>query len=123
MRHSDIYRAAADLIEPEGAWCQGGYAQRKDGDRLYNGMHEDACSWCVLGAFERVTDIEDFAEGFLELKEDFAILAGLYDPDDPENDDPDFTTIIGEDFNDKSEKSVVLAALRKAADDFDAREA
>lgn len=47
MKTSEILDRAADLITPEGAWCQGAM-QRSDGDGLM--------SYCALGAMYEVRE-------------------------------------------------------------------
>ena len=46
---ADVLNAAADLIEPEGAWIQGYYALDANGDSV-TARDIDAMCWCVLGA-------------------------------------------------------------------------
>lgn len=51
---ADILTAAADLIEPEGAWIQGAHARVRN----YMGgfghwSHPRACGWCAAGAINK----------------------------------------------------------------------
>lgn len=48
---ADVLEAAADLIEPEGAWCQHDFARNRLGENT--GLSEfrgKAVCWCALGA-------------------------------------------------------------------------
>lgn len=51
---ADVLDAAADLIEPKGAWCDD-FAQDKNGNPLRYGSDPDAVCWCALGAVEHAT--------------------------------------------------------------------
>ncbi len=51
---ADILNAAADLLEPEGAWTKNANA-RNAGGGLVSTRSPEACSWCVLGALDAVT--------------------------------------------------------------------
>lgn len=48
----EVLLAAADLIEPEGAWTQGELAHDGDG-READPLGEEATCWCVSGAIMR----------------------------------------------------------------------
>ncbi len=50
---ADILNAAADLLEPEGAWIQGAFARDANRHQVYYGS-SDACCWCVSGAIRKV---------------------------------------------------------------------
>lgn len=57
-------RAAADLIEPEGAWCRTAVALLLDGDSTF-ATDPSACRWCLFGAIKRVTSVPDGWTDFL----------------------------------------------------------
>lgn len=58
---ADVLDAAADLIEPEGAWTQGAYARTAKGFCI--GPHEDAATcFCMRGALRRVGAVGDWDE-------------------------------------------------------------
>jgi hypothetical protein len=66
---ADILDKAADLIEPEGAWCQRDYARNADG--LVTGLSEfrgPATCWCIAGATAKVDPQARgaSADGFLQ---------------------------------------------------------
>jgi len=51
-----ILRAAADLVEPEGKWIQGGLAGDRDGRPLRGAVTgADYCGhcWCIVGAIDK----------------------------------------------------------------------
>lgn len=51
----DVLLAAADLIEPEGAWTQGVSARDRNGSPV--GIKSDnAICWCLLGALHKVCE-------------------------------------------------------------------
>jgi hypothetical protein len=50
---ADILRAAADLLEHEGAWTRETMARDED-DRPVGYANPDACSWCAGGAIFKV---------------------------------------------------------------------
>ena len=56
---SETLRAAADLIEPKGAWTQGRYWTDADG-ATYNDNPEGALPvcWCALGALGEVGKVD-----------------------------------------------------------------
>lgn len=96
---SEILSAAADLIEPEGAWTQGHYARGVSGRPVVTVQR--AICFCALGAINVAAGLkpnEDSREAQRVLE---SILPW---PDVPIwNDDPERT------------QADVLAALRKAA--------
>ena len=57
---AETLRAAADLIEPEGAWTQGSYWKGADGDCYNNGYPDGALPlcWCALGALGEVGKVD-----------------------------------------------------------------
>lgn len=60
----DVLLKAAELIEPEGAWCQGTFARDVDGEFVRDIMAPEACQWCAWGGIEKAClllrlDIED----------------------------------------------------------------
>ena len=88
-----ILNAAADLIEPDGAWTQGAAARNADGKVSL----ENATCWCLYGA------IGNFAEESWDVVwEDFKRLSGIRAPI-AWNDAPERT------------QSEVVEALRAAA--------
>lgn len=104
---AQVLRAAADLIEPKGTWCQGPAATNASGESV-DADDDRACCFCAYGAIMRVAD-EDmpmqerayeacsqalYAEGY----------AGLVDF----NEDPGTT------------QAEVVAKLREVADSLDA---
>lgn len=51
MKISEILFKAADLIEPEGAWCQGPFAIDENGEEIFSSEHWSAAkSLCAAGA-------------------------------------------------------------------------
>jgi hypothetical protein len=63
---SEILSAAADLLEPEGAWAQGDLARNAEGDCVST-ISDSAVCWCTVGAIYRVSDYYcDEALGTLE---------------------------------------------------------
>lgn len=97
---ADVLDAAADLLEPKGAWTQGAFARNADGD--FTGLSEfrgPAVCWCIMGATEKVTDDPRLAG------EADRYVARLV---------PGFSI---EDFNDAPERTQaeVVAKLREAA--------
>lgn len=53
---ADVLRAAADLIEPEGAWTQGYWARTSSGFATDPYLEAASC-YCALGAIANVTGI------------------------------------------------------------------
>jgi hypothetical protein len=49
---SEILSAAADLIEPEGAWTKGQFSRDKEGFYSATSGRKAVC-WCALGAIKR----------------------------------------------------------------------
>jgi hypothetical protein len=49
MTPSEILRAAADLIGPDGCWAQGAYARDAAGSDAYSAGDKAVC-WCLHGA-------------------------------------------------------------------------
>lgn len=102
---ADVLDAAADLIEPEGAWTQGAFSKTKGG--RYNGdlvaPRKPAC-WCVLGAIARVSD-SDPTRPFEGIARDAMLALDCVASGDVPgwNDAPERT------------QSEVLATLREAA--------
>ena len=47
-----VLLAAADLIEPEGAWCKI-YSARDAKGKSVRASSSKACSWCILGSITR----------------------------------------------------------------------
>lgn len=96
---ADVLDAAANLIEPEGAWCQRQFALNAKGQST--GLSEfrgPAVCWCPLGATSKVCDNDG-----LVAKVD-AFLCGFIGTDiDTWNDAPERT------------QSEVVETLRKAA--------
>lgn len=63
MEVADILNAAADLIEPEGAWTQGYFAADELGGKWQDEettMYGAVC-WCALGAVADVTGQDPWA--------------------------------------------------------------
>jgi hypothetical protein len=58
---SEILDAAADLIEPEGAWTQGTWARKASGS-LTSAHFEDAVCFCARGAIVRAGNFPLTAE-------------------------------------------------------------
>ncbi len=64
MTPQEVCRAAADLIEPEGAWTQHFYA--RDADGVYRMPTEaQAVCWCMTGALMRIAPSEMAGAGAL----------------------------------------------------------
>lgn len=49
----EVLRAAADLIEPEGAWTQGAFARTAKGNPI-GPEEQPAVCWCAYGALMKV---------------------------------------------------------------------
>ena len=67
----DILIAAADLLDPDGAWTQRELA-RGPGGQATSPQAEDAVSWCAIGAITRVSraaDIQDYRKARARLAE------------------------------------------------------
>jgi hypothetical protein len=97
MGLADIYRRAADLIEPEGAWTKGSYARDEHGKQVFF-RDSNAVCFCAIGALTRIDPLHSCNstqgfEGFLDVPS----LAGW-------NDAPERT------------QAEVVAAFRAAAD-------
>jgi len=56
MRVSDVLDRAADLIEPEGAWCQGADARDAHGCDVDYDSPRAKC-FCIVGAINRVSGL------------------------------------------------------------------
>lgn len=100
MSTGDVFEAAADLIEPEGAWTQGRYAATANG----NGAPYDssiAICWCAEGAILRVARASHHTP--VSSLYDFVRRATGQDSLARWNDDPN------------RQQSEVVSALRKAA--------
>lgn len=97
----EVLRKAADLIEPEGAWTQGEYADGVDSDDY--GWREKLRAggqkcWCALGAIAAVS-ADEHAE-----RDAMGEMSSYVGPIAIWNDDPDRT------------QSEVVDALRAAAE-------
>lgn len=57
MSNKEVFRRAAELISSPGSWAQGNYAKTSDGNCVL-ATSPHAKSWCVLGAIQRVTDLD-----------------------------------------------------------------
>lgn len=55
---ADVLDRAADLIEPEGAWTQGSYAQDASANNLMVGSAKGAVCWCALGSIDKIVGTE-----------------------------------------------------------------
>lgn len=53
---SDVLRAAADLIEPEGAWTQNAFARGRSGREVEAASRSAVC-FCAIGAIARVSGL------------------------------------------------------------------
>ena len=98
---TDILRAAADLIEPEGSWTRGVYARAEDGQQVDPQSRRATC-WCGVGAIIRAGgwDAVYGADRFLRVAARYRSLDGF----------PDWQDRKGR------TQAEVVAALRKAAD-------
>jgi hypothetical protein len=98
MKPSEILRSAAELLEPDGRWCQGDLALNKNGN-LADARSAAACQWCMAGALVASGSGNDFSAEDKYL--DQAVGTGDY-----------------VDWNDSPgrQQVEVVAALRKAAD-------
>jgi len=106
MKTAEILEAAADLIEPPGAWIQGAMATNKDGFIVVPSSAK-AVRWCLFGAILTATrraggSRDDSAVPFHEANE-YITRTGLGDGVTEFNDDPART------------QAEVVAALRAAA--------
>jgi hypothetical protein len=63
---ADILRAAADLLEPEGAWTRAALARDPRG-RDVNYASPDACSWCAGGAILKIAGDRPLADQVLDF--------------------------------------------------------
>ena len=99
MKPSEILFAAADKIEPKGAWTQGSFARNSRGI-MADPLSEDAICWCASGAIISANGKDDHV-AFLAKRafENSVIKSHIYDW----NDDPERT------------QSQVVSALRSAA--------
>ena len=57
MDPREVFRRAAKLISGPGSWAQGNYAKTSDGNCVL-ATSPHAKSWCVLGALQRVTELD-----------------------------------------------------------------
>ena len=96
---SQVLDAAADLIEPEGAWTQRAWARGKTG-RSVEPTGKAATCWCMAGAVRKVVGPQDSQ----------LWIAGKW----LRSANPGFKWFGP--FNDTRTHSEVVAALRKAAD-------
>lgn len=55
MKASEILSKAADLIEPEGKWCQHAYALTRYGIKVEANCSDAHC-FCAYGAIDRLTE-------------------------------------------------------------------
>lgn len=100
MTVSECLERAAELIEPEGKWCQGELAKDEYGDVIRPHLGA-ACSWCMEGAIVAVLDGKNSdADVVYDFVRDKLKLGSLFEW----NDDA-FRT-----------QRQVVEALRKAAD-------
>ena len=100
---SDVLEKAAELIEPEGVWCQGRYAADKDGLAVPE-TDPRACRWCAAGAISRVShEMGDSFRAWSDTVEFLAQFVGF------------LTTTDWNDV-DGRQQSEVVAALRAAAE-------
>lgn len=104
---SEVLSAAADLIEPEGAWTQGEFGRRADGSYTMLPSLREAVCFCAEGAIGRAAGIRDIAE--LGASEALIFMERFVSPGTPWavsgwNDAPDRT------------QAEVVAALRAAAE-------
>ena len=105
-KQATALRAAADLIEPEGAWFQGEYALDA-WSYPCSPLDEDAVCWCAMGAIRRVLSAPDDNVDVMFLLMD-ALLRDFGSQDiDVWNDAPGRT------------QGEVVAYLRKVADDVE----
>ena len=96
-----VLLAAADLIEPEGAWCRI-HAARDARGKAVKAVSPDACSWCLLGAITRARVQAGF--GFSVWTEALAAISATANNNASKwNDAPGRT------------QAEVVAALRSAA--------
>lgn len=102
-----VLRAAADLIEPEGAWCHGAYAKDRRGQTVPPDSPR-AERYCMLGAIMRVVCHDDSERAVVSQAESM-----LHDAVDG----VDVLSFGLLDWNDKPgrKQADVVAALRKAA--------
>jgi hypothetical protein len=56
---ADILRAAADVLEPEGAWTRRAMARDRRGEPVLSGSLS-ACRWCAQGAIRAVVRVPPF---------------------------------------------------------------
>jgi hypothetical protein len=76
---AEILDAAADLIEPEGAWTQGAFSRNVDGSADYGEDDEtdpivaaNPVCWCALGAIAQVADCDPLA--FKTFSESYSMI-------------------------------------------------
>ena len=105
---TEILNAAADLLEPDGAWCQREYARDADG-YVTTPYSSNAVSWCAMGAIARTCQITDeaSAEDFYRARDRLReTLAWEGSPDTA-------------DWNDATERTQaeVVAMLRRVAEE------
>lgn len=98
---ADILDAAADLIEPEGAWTQGAFARHRSGNPI-GPLESNAACWCASGAIQRADSRRRFSPAWEDFN-DYAVSLG-------------FLHMAA--FNDAPERTQaeVVAALRAAAE-------
>lgn len=101
---ADVLMRAADLIEPEGAWCQGEPAEDADGCAV-GALDPSAIRWCAAGALARFSSNPDGTNGnkfYHRVRRELINVLGT-------------STIVH--WNDAPERTQaeVVAALRSAA--------
>jgi hypothetical protein len=106
----EILRAAADLIEPEGAWTQGAFSRNADGTTdIDEAVASNPVCWCALGALAKASGVDPLDPRAFVLP---APQIAAY---------PILRRLVGGDFvfwNDapKRTQAEVVAKLREAAD-------
>lgn len=103
LKPSEVLSRAADLIEPEGAWCQGGASNAPNREALA----ADATAWCGWGAIARAMNSEATHRVFTYLDRATGGPSAIASP-----------SKWGQSFNDAPDRTQaeVVAALRKASD-------